>query len=98
MAQWDVVSALHVLLDPIVHTQVVEPVAGLGIVRMSRRKSDLPRLRLQDAGKLLKTSGQLYRFIIAVEEIHHALHPIKTSLAKVDGLEVEALDKLPERI
>ena len=46
MAQRHIMPALDVLLDPIINAQVVEPVAGLGKVRMGRGKTGLLHLRL----------------------------------------------------
>ena len=93
-AQRPVVSTFDVLLNPIIHTQIVEPVRRLRIVSVGRGEVDLLRLLLQERSEYLEIPRQFFRAIIAIEEIHDALHRVPPYPRQVDGSEAEALDQL----
>src|SRR5712692_4570470 len=94
MAQWYTMPTLHILFDPIIRAQVVESVGGLGKVAVGGGETGRLHLRLQDAGEFLEVSGQLFRAVVAIEEIHHGLRPVSSAPCQADGLEAEALDEL----
>src|SRR6266567_7332675 len=89
-----IVSTLDILLDPIIHAQMVEPEPLLGKAGVGRGKTSLLQLLLQERSERLEVPGQFFRAVIAIEEIHDVLCPVRSSPPQVDGVEAEALDQL----
>src|SRR6266496_3493837 len=88
-----IVPTLDILLDPLIHAQVVEPEPRLGKVVVGRGETSLLHLLLQERSERLEVPGQFFRAVIAIEEIHDA---VCSSPPQVDSLEAEALDQLVE--
>src|SRR5207247_3912831 len=93
-ARWSIVPTLHVLLNPVIGTQVVKPVSRLSKVGISSWKSRFLNLLLQDRIDRLKASPKFFRVIIAVEEIHNGLCPVWYFPPQVNSLEPESLDQM----
>src|SRR6266852_2032754 len=73
---------------------MVEPVPRLGKAGVGRGKTSLLQLLLQKRSERLEVPGQFFRAVIAIEEIHDVLCPVRSSPPQVDGVEAEALDQL----
>src|SRR5947209_2917336 len=52
------------------------------------------QLLLQERSERLEVPGQFFRAVMAIEEIHDVLCPVRSSPPQVDGVEAEALDQL----
>src|SRR5205807_9505496 len=91
---WRMVPTLDILLNPLRHAQVVELEPRLGKVGVRRGKTSLLHLLLQGRSERLEVSGQFFRAVVAVEEIHEILCPVCSCPRQVNGLEAEAFDQL----
>src|SRR5260221_11216181 len=95
-AQRPVVSTFDVLLNPVIHTQIVKPVRRLRIVSVGRWEVDLLRLLLQERSEYLEIPRQFFRTIIAIKEIHNAWHRFPPCQRQFNGSDSKALDQLAQ--
>src|SRR2546421_1256148 len=94
MTQRRLAPTLDILLDPIRDAQMVEPEALLGKVSVGRGETSLLHLLPQERSERLEVSGQFFRTVKAIAEIHDVLCPLRSCPLQVDGVEAEALDEL----
>ena len=86
-------AALDVLLDPVIHAQMVEPIASLSKARMGRGETGILHVLSQGRSERRKVSVLFFRAVIAVAEIHDPLRLLCSTLLQVNSLEAETLNK-----